>query len=130
MGNGKPPDLGEFVQEFHKRHEMVHGYKLEDRETEIANIRLMAIGRSPKLKWKPKSLEGQDASAALKGRQAAYFGTERGFLEVPVYDGLKLRPGHELSGPAIVEKPATTIVMYPDQYARIDGYENIIVDIF
>jgi N-methylhydantoinase A len=129
MGNGKKPQLQEIVQDFHKRHELVHGYKLEEREVEIANIRLMAIGKSPKLKLKTKTIEGKDASAALKDRRQAYFGADAGFVEVPVYDGSMLRAGNEFSGPAIVEKPSTTIVIYPDQYARVDERENMIVDI-
>jgi N-methylhydantoinase A len=129
MGNGGRPQLAEIVQEFHKRHEMLHGYKLIEREVEIDNLRLMAIGKSPKLKLKAKPFEGKNASAALKGRRKAYFGAEAGFIEVPVYDGLQLKPGNELSGPAIIEKPNTTIVIYPQQQARVDQYENIIVDI-
>lgn len=129
MGNGSKPQLPEIVQEFHKRHELVHGYKLAEREVEIANLRLMAIGKSPKLKLKTKPLEGKDASAALKDRRRAYFGTEAGFLEVPVYDGSRLRSGNEFAGPAIVEKPSTTIVIHPDQKARVDERQNMIVDI-
>jgi len=129
MGNGNKPRLADIVQEFHKRHELVHGYKLEEREVEIANLRLMAIGKSPKLKLKTKPIEGKDASSALKERRRAYFGTEAGLLEVPIYDGSKLKSGNEFSGPAIVEKPSTTIVVYPDQHARVDERENLIVDI-
>jgi N-methylhydantoinase A len=129
MGNGKKPELNEIVQEFHKRHELVHGYKLEEREVEIANLRLMAIGKSSKLKLKKKSLQGKDSSAAVKDRRRAYFGTDAGFLEVPVFDGLRLRPGNEFAGPAIVEKPSTTIIVYPDQKARLDERENLILDI-
>jgi N-methylhydantoinase A len=128
MRNGTKPELGEIIQEFHTRHEKVHGYKLEEREVEIANIRLTAIGKSPKLTLKTKRIEGPDASSALKERRRAYFG-EAGFLEVPVYDGSKLRSGNELSGPAIVEKPSTTIVVYPRQRATIDERENMIVNI-
>lgn len=129
MGNGAKPRLEEIVNEFHKRHELVHGYKLEEREVEIANIRLMAIGKSPRPKLKTRSMEGNDASAALKGQRRAYFGTEAGFLEVPVFDGSKLKSGNEFSGPAIVEKPSTTIVIHPEQKARVDERENMIVDI-
>lgn len=129
MGNGVQPQLAEITREFHRRHEMVHGYKLEEREVEIANVRLMAIGRSPKLQIKRRTLGTKDASAALKERRQAYFGTESGFLEVPVYDGSQLKPGAVFSGPTIVEKPSTTIVIYPQQQARVDERENIIVDI-
>jgi N-methylhydantoinase A len=129
MGNGHPPKLEEITQDFHRRHEMVNGYKLEDREVEIASLRLMAIGKSPRLELKRIESETRDASAAIKGRRKAYFGTERGFIEVPVYDGGKLRAGDEFNGPAIVEKPNTTIIIYPDQHTRIDGYENTIIDV-
>jgi N-methylhydantoinase A len=129
MENGGRPSLGNIVKDFHKRHELVHGYKLEEREVEIANLRLMAIGKSPKLKVTTRPLEGKDASKALRGRRRAYFGTEAGFLEVPVYDGSKLGAGNEFTGPAIVEKPSTTIVVYPEQKVRVDERENMIVDI-
>lgn len=129
MVDGKKPELREITQEFHKRHELVHGYKLEEREVEIANLRLMAIGKSPKLSLKTRPREGPGASNAVKGQRRAYFGIETGFVEVPVYDGSKLRCGNEFAGPAIVEKPSTTIVIYPNQRARLDGWENIIVDV-
>jgi N-methylhydantoinase A len=129
MRNGSKPELGEIVEEFHTRHEKVHGYKLEEREVEIANIRLTAIGKSPRLTLKTKQIEGREASSAIKDRRRAYFGADDGFLEVPVYDGSKLKSGNELSGPAIVEKPSTTIVIYPNQHARIDERENMIVSI-
>ncbi len=123
------PDLKQIAAEFHKRHEMVHGYKLEEREIEIANVRVMAIGKSPKLKLKTARTGSKDASAAKKGRRRAYFGAETGFVEAAVYDGTKIRPANEFSGPAIIEKPSTTIVIYPEQHARIDERENMIVDL-
>lgn len=129
LDNGRVPQLAEIIAEFHKRHEMIHGYKLEEREAEIVNLRLMAIGRSPRLKLKTKPLAGRDASSALKGRRTAYFGATAGFIEAPVYNGFGLRPGNEFAGPAIVEKPNTTIVIYPEQEARVDEYENIIVSL-
>lgn len=129
MGNGRGPDLQAIVQDYHKRHELVHGYKLEEREVEIANLRLMAIGKSPKINPRARPLEVRDVTAALKGRRQAYFGSELGFMEVPVYDGSNLKSGNEFTGPAIVEKPSTTIVIYPEQTARIDVRENMIIDL-
>ncbi|MFN2530918.1 MAG: hydantoinase/oxoprolinase family protein [Pyrinomonadaceae bacterium] len=129
MGNGSGPDLQAIVRDYHKRHELVHGYKLEGREVEIANLRLMAIGKSPKVNLRTKPPEGKDVTAALKGRRRAYFGSEIGFMEVPVYDGSILRSGNEFAGPGIVEKPSTTIVIYPAQKARVDVRGNMIIDL-
>ena len=128
MGNKKKPQIADIIQEFHKRHEMVHGYKLEDREAEIANISLMAIGKNPKLKLKTRPSKNKDASVAVKYQRGVYWGNGRESIDVPCYDGLRLRPGYEFRGPAIVEKPTTTIAIYPGQKVKVDGYGNLIVD--
>ena len=41
-----------------------------------------------------------------------------------MYDGPRLVPGQAILGPAIVEEPFTTIVVYPGQRATIDGFGN------
>jgi N-methylhydantoinase A len=41
-----------------------------------------------------------------------------------VYDGPRLVPGQTILGPAIVEEPFTTIVVYPGQRATVDGHGN------
>jgi N-methylhydantoinase A len=102
---------------------------LEEREAEIANIRLTAIGQSPRLQLKKKSLTATSASDAVFGQRQAYMGIEHGFVDVPVYDGSRLEPGHAFSGPAIIDKPTTTIVLFPGQQAQIDAFENVIIDI-
>ena len=129
MNNGKLPALSDIAKDFHSRHEMVHGYKLEERDVEIASLRLMAIGKSPRLNLSSKPLAGTDAADAIKGSRKAYFGTSAGFLEIPVYDGTRLLAGNEFPGPAIIEKPSTTIIMYPGQNAKVDQRENIIVQV-
>jgi len=52
------------------------------------------------------------------GARKAFF---RGrFMATPVYAGPKLTPGQAILGPAIVEEPFTTIVVYPGQRATVD----------
>ena len=41
-----------------------------------------------------------------------------------VYDGAKLRPGHQVKGPCIVETTETTIVVHPGQRLRVDAWGN------
>ncbi len=126
--DGKLPPTAEIMQAFHRRHEAVNGYKLEGREAEIVNIAVMAIGHSPKIQLKSAHQHNGNAEAAVKGHRRAYFG-EAGFLDTPLYDAARLSAGHTFMGPAIVEKPNTTIVVGPDQRAHIDKYLNIIIDL-
>jgi N-methylhydantoinase A len=48
-------------------------------------------------------------------------------VETDIYRGTELVPGNELSGPAIVELPVTTIVIHPGQTAKIDGFGNVVI---
>jgi N-methylhydantoinase A/oxoprolinase/acetone carboxylase beta subunit len=76
----------------------------------------------------PHPLAGKDSSAARKGERNAYL-NEGEFARVPVYDAQRLKPGNELEGPAIVEKPNTTIVVYPKSRAFVDTHENLILEL-
>jgi len=42
----------------------------------------------------------------------------------PLYDGSKVRVGHKINGPAIIEEPFTTIVLHPKQTATLDRFGN------
>ncbi|MGD9765240.1 MAG: hypothetical protein AB7V27_16195 [Candidatus Binatia bacterium] len=48
----------------------------------------------------------------------------QGFVYTRIYDGPSVRAGNLISGPAIIEDPATTIVIYPGQEAMLDHYET------
>jgi N-methylhydantoinase A len=54
------------------------------------------------------------------------FDPEAGFVETPIYDGSRARCGNVFSGPCIIEEPATTVAVWPNQVARLtqgDHYE-------
>ncbi|MDP2719616.1 MAG: hydantoinase/oxoprolinase family protein, partial [Dehalococcoidia bacterium] len=70
-----------------------------------------------------------DPSLALKGKRRAYFETPGDFLETPVYDSLKLRYGHVLKGPVIVERMGDTVVLPPDTVGYVDEYLNIKIEL-
>ncbi len=56
--------------------------------------------------------------------RAAYF-SPADAIETPVFRRSALQPGAAIEGPAIIEEKTSTIVLYPGQHARIDGYLNI-----
>ena len=51
-----------------------------------------------------------------------------GFTEVPVYDGSRIQAGNRIPGPAIVEEPSTTVVIYPGQEAVLDHYQTYVIE--
>ena len=56
-------------------------------------------------------------------------GSSRAFCETPVYRRSDLVPGARLMGPAIVQEQTSTIVLYPGQNGKVDGYLNIEIDV-
>jgi N-methylhydantoinase A len=59
--------------------------------------------------------------------RAVYWPDEGRRLPTRIYDGLRLRPGHTLEGPAIVELPGTTIALPPSDRAAIDRLGNTVI---
>ena len=108
---------------FHAAHEREYGFRL-DAPVELVNFHaagLLAVAR-PAL---PALAEaGGDPARALRGHRPVDF-AERGVHDTPVYLREKLPADAPLAGPAIIEEPATTIVVPPGDAARVDRYGNI-----
>jgi N-methylhydantoinase A len=50
-------------------------------------------------------------------------------IRTPVYQRTELTPGVAFTGPAIVEQSDTTSVIEPDMKARVDSFNNILVEV-
>lgn len=117
--------LHAMVRAFHDRHDTLYGYSMPGAPVELINLRVSARGLTDKPRFARAERGGEDPSAARKGERRAYFDGE--FLDVPVYDGLRLVNGNVVSGPAIVEQPTTTIVIPPDFELACDDYNNYLM---
>jgi N-methylhydantoinase A len=124
-GEVREQDISYLQEMFHARHDALYGYSMPGAPTELINIRLQAMGETAKPAFKPSPNQGPDASKALKNNRQVFF--DNGFINTPVYDGLILRHGNVIFGPAIVEEPTTTIVVPPDYNLTCDPYDNYIV---
>ena len=51
------------------------------------------------------------------------------WMDAVIYDERAAKPGAEFSGLAVIELDDTTIVVGPNQRARIDGHLNVIIDV-
>jgi N-methylhydantoinase A len=118
-------DTPYMLQAFHEKHDELYGYSLPQAETELINVRLTTLGTTEKPIFQESPFRGKDASAALKRERKARF--EGRFIDVPVYDGLKMGNGNVVYGPSIIEEPTTTIVVTPDYDLAMDAYDNYIM---
>jgi len=113
-------DASAIARAFHDEHQRLFGYTLEAEGSpvEVINVRLQAIGATERPALRREVATAPDASAALKngGRQRRVYIPERdAFGEVSVYDGHRMRCGHHVAGPALIEQ-STTAIFVSDGY--------------
>ena len=119
-GRLKANSLADTVERFHALHEQLHTYASRDEQPILRGLRLTLVGvtEKPQLPRFGRS----SGKPPLKGRRQAFFGGR--FVSAPLYDGPRIRVGHRLVGPAIIEEPFTTIVIHPRQVATLDRHGN------
>jgi len=71
--------------------------------------------------------ESTGAGGARRGQRPAYFREREAFVETAVYDRVRLAPGDEVRGPAVVEEEGSTLVIGPGGTARVAASGNIVV---
>ncbi|NNL99450.1 MAG: hydantoinase/oxoprolinase family protein, partial [Gammaproteobacteria bacterium] len=120
-----PATLARIATDFHARHDVLYGYSMAEAPLELINLRVTALGRTPKPRQERGTAGAPDASHAVIGHRDAYF--DGAFRNVPVYDGFKLDSGNTLDGPAIVVQPTTTIVVPDDFSLKCDDYGNYLM---
>lgn len=115
-------DRSAMIEAFHRVHEELHTYASRDQTPILRAVGLQATAITAKPEIPRISSSSRPASTARKGRRRAYF--DRRWVNTPVYDGGLLRARQFVEGPAIIEEPLTTIVIYPGQKARLDSLGN------
>jgi len=129
-GDDRSLDAKTLRDAFLREHERVYGYAAPDEPVQIVALRLTAFGDhelppSPAL----PSAASDDPKEARIGERAVYFEEMREFQTTPVYRRERLRAGHRVPGPAIVEQMDSTTVILIGQEARVDERANLIVQV-
>lgn len=122
-------NLNKTFQDFHESHEQLYSFKRPDQTVEVLSVRADLVGTRDTLKYHSTPFESEDPSAAFKETRKVGF-DQVGFVDTRIFDGTKVRPGNLITGPAIIEEPETTIVIYPQQEAMLDHYETYIIESF
>lgn len=110
-------DVAKLVEAFHAVHDRVYAVRDEASEVECVNWRgtiWIKLSEPPK----PTIDKSTQRIAVKASTRPAYFGDgER--RDTPVFRGLELESGDTITGPAIIEEPTTTIVVYPEMSAQV-----------
>jgi len=127
MDNGQvSSNRDEILSAFEQRYQIVYGRPLTGIPVRVLNLRVSAIGFRPKfdltLLAPSNGVALEDARTATR---SVWINGE--FHDTPIYDRLPLSIGVEISGPAILEQPDTTIFIEPELTGLVDRFGNLII---
>ena len=111
---------------FHRLHEKQYTFKLES-PIEFVNFHLTTFGKVEKPRIPKRRSHGGLKDALKEDRQVDF--DLHGRHRASVYERELLGTGVILEGPAIVEEPDSTTVIFPDERLSVDEYGNLIIEI-
>ena len=127
-GELRSQEMDALMVNFEEAYERIYGKGTAYRKAgvEVSNFIVTATTKTYKPKLKEDEWEGEDPEPARVGERQVYF---EEFIQTPVFSMELLRPGNRIAGPAIVESPATTLLLHPRQTARVDRSRNLLLQV-
>ena len=122
---GGAADVAALAEAFHIAHERVYAVRDEGSPVEFVNWKgriAISLFAPPA----PPDIAATPYDPAPDARRDCYF-TETGRAATPIFRGAALKPGARIAGPAIIEEPTTTIVVYPGLSAALSAAGNYIL---
>ncbi|CAL0314007.1 unnamed protein product [Lupinus luteus] len=120
--DGKPSD---YATEFVRLFQQEYGFKLQNRNVVICDVRVRGIGITNILR--PRAIEPASGKPIVEGYYKVYFGN--GWQETPLYNLENLGYGHMMPGPAIIMNGNSTVIVEPNCRAVITKYGNVKIEI-
>ena len=123
-----PDHLAALTEAFHQVHERLYFVRSSD-PVEFTEWSVLATGRVPRraLDHGVAGLPG--AAPVHKGARSIHLRELGGRQEVQVIDGAKLGADVSVAGPALIDQPLTTIVLYPGSTARSTANGGLWIDL-
>jgi N-methylhydantoinase A len=111
---------------FHDLHERVMAVRDPDSAIEFLNWRARVTVNIPRVGREFPSA-AEHVARSVHTRTCYFSGT--GKIETPVFKPEDLLPGSRVSGPAVIEEPTTTLVIYPGMAAQVAETGNYLLHI-
>ncbi len=122
------PARGSIRRTFDRRHAARFGHAFPERRIEAVHVRVRAVvpsRRGTPARTPPGRARAAPRSASSGERRVRFGGTWR---TTPIYDRDRLRAGHRLVGPAVIEELGSTTVVDPGFFVTVDGDGNLVLN--
>ena len=117
-----PAELATLMDDFHTEHERVFAVRDPDNPIECIHWRARLTALLPRGAHATDT-RSRAAALAPRGTRRSWFGDLRAHaVEAAIYYGEDLIAGDTITGPAIIEEPTTTLVIYPGAQAEVTAH--------
>jgi len=116
-----------FKERFEELHERLYGYRHEE-EKEIVTLRVRLTGEleKPAVEPEEETVSGFPTQAVVEKKKVFFEGE---WVETPILNRDKLKPGNQFHGPAVIVEYSSTSLIPPWARVRVDRYGNLIVEV-
>ena len=119
--------IGMLEEAFGREHEITYGHRAgPDEPVEIVNIQVVGQG-IPDRPRVPDAIRIEPNKTKHPSSRKAYFGSERGWVDLPVLTRADLTNGTR--GPCIIEEYDATCIVPAGADALLDSFGNIVIDL-
>lgn len=112
--------------EFEAEYERLYGHIQPNGVLDVTAVVVVDHGRLPLLE--PPQLPPAEGAPAIREHRRCWIDADAGWLDVPVYDGADLGPGHRLDGPFLVDARTTTILARPGDRALVGPGGDLFIE--
>lgn len=118
------PYKRDFINIFHKKHQHLYSYQLKDKDCEIVNIRLIAIGKI--LREKIKYIKENPVKTSSSFKKDIFYNDS--FLTFHFVKRNSLKKNQIIKRPSIITSSYSTLIIDPSFEAKVDNSFNILLE--
>jgi N-methylhydantoinase A len=118
--------FAKLASDFSAAHQVAYGYSSANEPIQCVSLKVVGQGHSDTSRVPPRIDRDREQATAMTARKA-YFGPELAWLEAPVLPRAGLAES-TMRGPLIIEEYDATTVVRPGWTARLDGWNNMVIE--
>lgn len=118
-------DVAALVETFHQAHERIFAVRDADSPIEVINWKARLVARLPN-QAEPPRRAAEKREARPPATRDCFFGDVTPVL-TGIYKAEDIPPGSWIRGPAVVEEPTTTLVVFPGMSAEVSEAGNYLL---
>jgi N-methylhydantoinase A len=120
-------DLPTIQESFHEAHTAAYGHCAPNEAIQVVHIRLWAIVPLEKPELTAQDpIRDKPATAPIDSSRSVWF--SEGWMPCRVYQREKLKAGHMLAGPAIIQEREATTLIANQWQLRVDMFGNLTIE--